>query len=80
MQDQFKKKKKKEKIKEVSVFNFSFLSVASAATIQNSSSNFQSSNAHIITDTVDTILADYDFYASFIVDNKSDSHVINYFY
>ena len=31
-------------------------------------------------DTVDTVITDYDLCASFITDNESDSHVINYFY
>ena len=38
-------------------------------------------NTHIITDTVDTVdLTDYNFCASFITNNNSDSHVINCFY
>src|SRR5436190_4772108 len=80
MQNRFKKKKKKEKIKKVSIFNSSFSSLASAI-IQNSLSQFQSLNIHIITDIVDTVdLTDYDLCASFIADNDSDSHVINHFY
>ena len=79
MQDQFKKKKKK-KTEKISVFNSSF-SLFASATIQNSSSQFQSLNIHMITDTVDTVdLTDYDLCASFITDNDSDSHVINCFY
>ena len=79
MQDQFKKKKKK-KTEKVSVSNSSFSSLASA-TIQNSSSQFQSLNIHMITDTVDTVdLTDYDFCASFITNNSLNSHVINHFY
>jgi hypothetical protein len=31
-------------------------------------------------DTVDTVITDYDFCASFIADNRSDSHIINCFY
>src|SRR5438034_8309795 len=31
-------------------------------------------------DTVNIMLADYNFYANFIINNDSDSHVINYFY
>ena len=80
MQDRFKKKKKKEKTVEVSVSNSSFSSLASATT-QNSLSQFQSLNIHMTTGTVDTVdLTDYDFCASFITDNDSDSHVINHFY
>src|SRR5438876_4496704 len=79
MQDWFKKKKKK-KTEKVSVSNSSLSSLASAI-IQNSSSQFQSLNIHMITDTVDTVdLTDYDLCASFITDNSSDSHVINHFY
>ena len=81
MQDQFKKKKKKEKTVEVSVSNSSFSSLASSAIIQNSLSQFQSLNTHMITGTVDIVdLTDYDFCASFITNNSSDSHVINCFY
>ena len=80
MQNRFKKKKKKEKIKKVSIFNSSFSSLASAI-IQNSLSQFQSLNTHMITDTVDIVdLTDYDLCANFITDNDSDSHVINHFY
>ena len=31
-------------------------------------------------DTVDTVITNYDLCTSFIVNNESDSHVINYFY
>ena len=78
MQDQFKKKKKKKKTIKVSVFNSSLSFVAS---VQISLLQFQSLNIHMTTDTVDTVdLIDYDFCASFIADNDSDSHVINCFY
>ena len=81
MQDQFKKKKKKEKTVEVSVSNSSFSFLASSAIIQNSLSQFQSLNTHMITGTVDTVdLTDYDFCASFITNNSLNSHVINHFY
>jgi len=81
MQNQFKKKKKKEKTVEVSVFNSSFSFLASSAIIQNSLSQFQSLNIHMIINTVNTVdLIDYDLCASFIADNNSDSHVINCFY
>ena len=77
MQDQFKKKKKK-KTEKISVFNSSFLFVAF---VQISLSQFQNLNTHMITDTVDIVdLTDYDLCTSFIVNNSSDSHVINHFY
>ena len=80
IQDQFKKKKKKEKIEKVLVFNSSSSSVTSAASAQNSPSQFRSLNTHMSAVNVDAVLADYDFCASFIADDGSDSHVINCFY
>ena len=78
IQNQFKKKKKKEKTEEVLVFNSLSLLVTLIIFNQNSSSmHFQSLNAYMTADTVNTVLTDYDLYASFIADNESDSHIIN---
>ena len=69
------------KFHDVCLFEIIINSQSFVTFVQISSSQFQSLNTHMITDIVNIVdLTDYDFCASFITDNDSDSHVINHFY